>query len=72
MKQNIDASRTLWWCEACHASGLMPLAGLDVYSAVQRLSEAHDQHDIAQWLKCSFSTTQVRVQELPVFSGQPR
>jgi hypothetical protein len=55
--------KTMWWCERCHASGLSDLEGVSVYDALDMLAKSHDQHVLAQWMRCTFNTSTVRVAE---------
>ena len=64
MKKSDEHTRTLWWCETCHASGLLQLAGVGGYGGVTAIADAHRQHEVAKWLRCE-DVAMVRVQELP-------
>ncbi len=60
----MKAKHTIWWCEHCHASGELDLHGVDVYSAVYKLREAHEQHALTKLTFCEFGIGNVRVQEV--------
>jgi hypothetical protein len=54
---------TIWWCEHCHASGLLRVGEReDVYTVVHLLEQAHDNHELAKHKACLFRTGRVRVE----------
>lgn len=55
---------TKWWCERCHASGIM-LAPESVYDAIEVLRATHDAHPLAWRGHCVFDTQFVRVELIP-------
>lgn len=65
-------TRTLWWCEQCHASGVFePEAS--VYDAIEQLRVLHNAHPcaLASGSPCTFSTAAVRVSEVSDGAKEP-
>lgn len=56
---------TKWWCEKCHASGVIEHDGRDsVYDVLHLLTHVHENHRLAQLESCEFETRRVRVEPI--------
>jgi hypothetical protein len=52
---------TAWWCEECHASGLLEMAEREgVWSSIGTLMEAHEQHALSRAMRCQSRGQRVR------------
>lgn len=60
---------TLWWCELCHASGVLrPDRHAGVHEVVYDIERHHDLHDAAVLQGCTFQINSVRVQQVSALS----
>lgn len=59
---SVKTDSTIWWCERCHASGVLDaMSQASVYEAFERLTAAHNEHELARLHGCPFQTASVRV-----------
>lgn len=60
-----ENAHTLWWCERCHASGVIDyLKNESVYTVLELLASDHDEHRVAAISDCTFATGVVRVSQV--------
>lgn len=51
-----------WWCEQCHASGLIEPRLKWVSDVMRAIKDGHEEHALALTYGCTFDIERVRVQ----------